>query len=160
MFLQQPRKLRSRGRFAGAIQPDNQNSTRFAEIERRGVAAEQDRQFVIKNLNDLLTGRDATQHGFAKCFFLDPGNEFFCDLKIDISLEQRQPHLAERGVDVHLADRPVAAKILKDLLQLVTQLRKHLVLGFWRAHAPSRAGDRASAIANFSEEIVLAGRQN
>src|SRR5205085_11025032 len=87
--------------------------------------AEQDRQFIIKDLNDLLSGRDAPQHGFAERFFFDPDDEFFGYFKINIGFEQSQPHLTERGIDIDFADRSVTAKILEDLLQFVAQLRKH-----------------------------------
>ena len=107
---------------------------RLAEIKRRGVAAEQDRQFSVENLNDLLARRNASEHRFAKRFFFDSGDEFFGDVKIDIGFEQRETNLAQRGIDVLLVDFSVTAEILKDLLQLVAQLRKHEVEG----RAPSR----------------------
>src|SRR5437588_1695117 len=97
----------------------------FTEIERRGMTAQQDRQFVVENFNDLLTGRDAAQNGFAKRFVSDPRDEFLCNLKIDIGLEKRQSDLPQRGVDVRLADFSVAAEILENLLQLIAELRKH-----------------------------------
>ena len=125
LLLKQQRKLCRRSCFAGAVQSDDQNSARFAELKRRRIAAEQDRQFIVKNLNDLLTGRDAAQHGFAQRFFFDACDEVLRDLKIDVGFEQRQPHLAQRGVDVLLADFSVTAEVLKDLLQFVAQLRKH-----------------------------------
>src|ERR1700736_6578876 len=98
---------------------------RLAEIERRGVTAEQDRQFIVENLNDLLTGGNAAEHAFAKRLLFDLGNEFFRDRKINIGLEQREPDLSQRRVDVLFADFSVAAKILEDLLQLIAKLRKH-----------------------------------
>ena len=52
-------------------------------------------------------------------------DEFLSDLKIDIGFEQGEPNLAQRGVNVFFADFSVTAKILKDLLQFVAQLRKH-----------------------------------
>src|SRR5712692_1482141 len=55
---------------------------------------------IIKNLNDLLTGRDAAQNGFAERFFFDARDEFFRNLKIDIGFEQSEPNLAQRGIDV------------------------------------------------------------
>src|SRR4029077_5745389 len=98
---------------------------RLAEIQRRGIATEQDRQFIVENLNDLLAGRDAAQNGFAKRFLFDLSDKFLGNLKIDISLEQREPDLAQRGLDVLLADLPMAAEIFEDLLQLVAKVREH-----------------------------------
>src|SRR5262245_29745041 len=98
---------------------------RLPEIEGRGIAAEQGRQFVVKNLNDLLTGRDAAQNGFAERFDSDARDEFFRDLEIDIGLEEREPDLPQRGIDVCFADFPVTAEVLKDLLQFIAELRKY-----------------------------------
>src|SRR5437660_5943389 len=109
---------------------------RLAEIKSGScrIAAEQDRQFIVENLNDLLARRNASEHRFAKRFFFDSGNEFFGDVKIDIGFEQRETDLAQRRIDVLLADFSVTAETLKDLLQLVAQLRKHEMEG----RAPSR----------------------
>src|SRR5258708_23774920 len=98
---------------------------RLAEIQRRSVAAEQDRQFVVENLNDLLAGRDAAEHCLTERFLFDAGYEFFGDFKIDIGLEQREPDLAQRGIDILLADFSVTAEILENLLQPTAELRKH-----------------------------------
>ena len=98
---------------------------RLAEIKRRGVAAEQDRQFIVENLNDLLARRNASEHRFAKRFFFDSGDEFFGDVKIDIGFEQRETDLAQRSINIFLADLSVTAEILENLLQPIAQLRKH-----------------------------------
>src|SRR2546423_14109223 len=79
----------------------------------------------MKNLNDLLAGRDAAQDFLAESLLFDPANEILRDLEIDVRFEQRQAHLPERVIDVGLADRPMTAKILEDVLKLVAELRKH-----------------------------------
>ena len=100
---------------------------RLAEIKRRGVAAEQDRQFIVENLNDLLAWRDAAQNGFAERFVFDARDESLRDFKIDIGFEQREADLSQRGVDIRFADFSVATEIFEDLLQLVTELRKQII---------------------------------
>src|SRR5437016_1895667 len=77
LFLQKPSEFRGRSCFAGTVQPDDQNSARFAEVESGScrIAAKQDRQFVVKNFNDLLTGRDAAQNCFAERFFFYSGDK-------------------------------------------------------------------------------------
>src|SRR4029077_20968944 len=135
LSFEQSRQLGGRSRFAGTIQSNNQNSCRLLKIERRRIAAEQDRQFVMENFDDLLTGRNAAQYFFAKCFRFDAPDKFFRDLKIDISFEQCEANLSQRSVDIFFADFSVTAEILEDPLQLVTQLRKHF--SDWRASAPS-----------------------
>ena len=94
LFFEQSRQLGGRSCFARTIQSNNQNSCRLLKIERRRIGAEQDRQFVIKNFDDLLAGRNAAQYFFAKRFRFDPGNEIFRDLKIDIAFHQGEPHLS------------------------------------------------------------------
>src|SRR5438876_12025363 len=79
----------------------------------------------MKNLNDLLTGRDAPQHLLAERFFSDARDEVLGNLKIDIRLEEREPNLPQRIIDVRFADRAVSTQVLEDVLQLVAELRKH-----------------------------------
>ena len=122
LLLQQVRQLRRRGRLAGAVQADHQDARRLVEIQRLGVAAEQRGQLVVEDFDDLLAGRDAAEDFLAERLFLDPRDEILRDLEIDVRLEQRQPHLAHGVVDVRLADRPVAAEVLEDVLQLVGEL--------------------------------------
>src|SRR6476619_2933091 len=79
----------------------------------------------MKDLNDLLAGSDAPQYFFAQRLLLDASHELLGDLEIDIRFKQGEAHLAEGVVDVGLADRSMTAKILKDVLELVAELRKH-----------------------------------
>src|ERR1700736_2558332 len=125
LFFEQSRQLGGRSCFARTIQSNNQNSCRLLKIERRRITAKEDRQFIIENFDDLLTGRNAAQYFFTKCFRFDARDKFLRDLKIDIAFHQSEPHLSQRMVDVGLADLPVTAKVLENFLQLVTQLRKH-----------------------------------
>ena len=76
----------------------------------------------MKNLHDLLAGRDAAQHFLAERLFLDPRDEILRDLVIDIRLKQGEPHLAHRVVDVRLADRTVTAQVLENILKFVAEL--------------------------------------
>ena len=87
------------------------------------------RQLIVKNLNDLLAGRDAPQDFLAQRLVFDPRDEILRDLKIDIGLQQRETHLPQRVVDIGFADRPMTAKVLEDVLKLVAELRKHDDIG-------------------------------
>src|SRR3954469_7056648 len=82
----------------------------------------------MKNLNDLLTRRDAAEHFLAERLLLDPSDELLGNLEIDIRFQQREAHLPERVIDVGFADRAMTAKVLKDVLKLVAELRKHTKL--------------------------------
>jgi hypothetical protein len=79
----------------------------------------------VENFYDLLTGRNAAKHTFAKRVLLYAGNEFSGDLKINIRFEQRHPNLAQRSVDVRLADNAVSTEVFENLLKFVAKLRKH-----------------------------------
>ena len=76
----------------------------------------------MKNLNDLLPGRDASQHFFAQRLLFHARDETLRDLEIDIRFQQREPHLPERIVDVRLRDRTMPAQVLEDVLKLVAEL--------------------------------------
>jgi hypothetical protein len=121
LFFEQPRQLGGGSGFARAIQPNDQDSPGLIQIERRRVAAEQDRQFIVKNFYDLLPGSDAAQNLFAQSFCFDARDEILCDLKIDVGLEQREPHLAQRAVNIGFADLSMAAQIFENILQLIAE---------------------------------------
>ena len=53
-LLQITRELGRGSSLAGAVQPDHENARGLLQIERLGVAAEERRQFVVKNFHDLL----------------------------------------------------------------------------------------------------------
>ena len=57
LLLQPVRELRRGGRLARAIQAHHEDARRLLEIQRRSVAAEQRRQLIVENLDDLLPGR-------------------------------------------------------------------------------------------------------
>ncbi len=47
-------------------------------------------------------------------------------LEMHVGLQQREAHLAHGVVDVGFADRPVAAQVLENVLELVAELGKHV----------------------------------
>src|SRR5215471_3511579 len=121
-------QLCSRRCFARPVEANNQNSRLLFETKRLRIAAEQRGQFVVKNFDDLLTRRNAAKHSFAERFFFYTGNEFSGDLKIDIRFKQRHAYLAQRGIDVRLADDAMPTKIFENLLKFVAKLCKHDVI--------------------------------
>ena len=82
----------------------------------------------MKNLNDLLAGRDAPQHLLAQRLVFDACDEVLRYLEVDICLQQGEPNLPERVVDVGFADRAMPAQVLENVLQLIAELRKHTEL--------------------------------
>src|SRR4029077_1604186 len=104
----------------------------------------------VKYVNDLLAGCDATQHFLAQRLFFDPRDKVFCNLEIDICFEQRETDLAQCIINVRLADRPVTAQILENVLKLIAELGKHGSIQF--------AVARRSGVAHASRVLVLASR--
>src|SRR6266542_3828152 len=94
-------------------------------MKRLGIASEQCSQFVVENLYDLLSGCNTANNWFTQRFFLNTRNEFPGDLKIDIRFEQRQAHLAQRCVDIRLADYAMPSELFENFLKLVAKLWKH-----------------------------------
>src|SRR5438309_9442664 len=94
-------------------------------MKRLGIASEQCSQFVVENFYDLLSGRNTANNYFTQRFFLNTRNEFSGDLKIDIPFEQRQAHLAQRSVDIRLANYAMPSELLENFLKLVAKLWKH-----------------------------------
>ena len=120
----------------------------------------------MKYFNDLLPGCDATQHFFAQCLFFDPRDKVLCNLEIDICFEQRETDLAQCIINVRLADRPVTAQILENVLKLIAELGKH---GSIQSAVARRSGvehaPRVLAMASrhrqlFSRKTVLVRHQN
>src|SRR5262245_4076782 len=121
-------QLRSRSCFARPVEANNQNSRLLFDTKRLRIAAEERGQFVVENFYDLLTRRNAAKHSFPERFFFYAGNEFSGDLKIDIRFKQRHAHLAQRGIDVRLADDAMPTEIFENLLKFVAKLWKHSVI--------------------------------
>src|SRR5436190_4111732 len=116
LLFQKKRQLGRGSRLAGAVETHNQDARRTVEIEWRGVASEQRGQLIMENFHDLLPGRDAAKDRFPERLFPHAANEVLRDLKIDVSLEQSQANLAQRGVDVRFADRAVATQLFENVL--------------------------------------------
>ena len=102
------RELRGGRRLAGAVQADeHQHDGRGpAEVERDALLAEQPDQLAMDELDEVLLGREAPQHLFAEGVLLDGLDELLDDADVDVGLEERQPHVAERLLDVALGDLP------------------------------------------------------
>src|SRR5436190_2479185 len=98
----------------------------------------------MEDFDDLLTWCDAAKDCFPECLFLHTGDEFLGDLKIDISLQECEANLAQRGVDVRFADRAVATQLFENVLELIAELRKHNVssLGDYTRLACGRSHSR------------------
>ena len=116
--LEPVRQLARRGGLAGTLQPGHEhNRGRLrGKLHARRVLAENLDEFVAHNLDDLLARGKRGQYVLADS--LDPNlvNELLDHLEIDVGLEQRQPDLAQRLVNVLLGQPGLAAKALERAL--------------------------------------------
>jgi len=88
---------------------------------RRGTGQVQSRRFaerleqlVVHDLHDLLGRRQALHDLGADCPLAHARNELLDDPEVHIGLEQGQPHLAQRGVDVLLCQPPVGRQLIEN----------------------------------------------
>ena len=127
-LLGQPlRQLAGRRRLAGALQTEQQDDART--LARRleaafGVAEERD-HLVADDLDDLLRRRQAAENILPHRAVANPVDERLDDLEIDVRLEQRQPDLAQRRLDVLGGEPRLATKGLEDVLEACTERVEH-----------------------------------
>ena len=115
-LLEQARELRARRRLAGALEADHHDAGRLPlgrQREGRAVAGRHERdELVVADLDEDLARRDlqrlallalrARPDDLAERLLLHASEEGLDDAELDVRLEQREPDLAERGLDVLL----------------------------------------------------------
>ena len=100
------------------MQPHHQDAIRVAgQIQPRILRTEQVHQFVVDNLDDLLSRLDALDDLLAERLGLDPFDEVAGHLEIHIGLEQREPDLPQRVADVGLGNLAQSAQVAEGVLQ-------------------------------------------
>src|SRR5579875_1357818 len=82
-------------------------------------------QLVPHDLDDLLTRRKRRQHLFAQCFHFYVFNELLDDFKVNISLQQRHPDLAQSFFHIGGRELAFAAQIFEDALELIGETIEH-----------------------------------
>jgi hypothetical protein len=114
--LEVPAELGCQGRLARALEPYQQDDGRRLRGHREAVAAaaEQLDHFVVDDLDDLLAGRDGAKHLLARGLGPDLLDEGPDDLEVDVRLQEGDAHLAERLLDVLLAEPSVAPEAVED----------------------------------------------
>ena len=73
----------------------------------------------MNDFDDLLAGRDAGENFLAERTLFGALDEVLGDLVIDVGLQQRQSHLAQRVGDVLLRQLAVPAQRLEHRLQFL-----------------------------------------
>jgi hypothetical protein len=99
------------GRLARALEAGHEDHGRRTRGEReaRGCAAHQRGQLVVDDLDDLLAGVELLGDLEPEGLLLDGRRELLDDLEVDVGLEQREPDLPHRTVDVVLGERAALA---------------------------------------------------
>ena len=87
------------------------------EAQMVPLAAERRHQLFVDDLHDLLARVEPGQQVAADGPLTDPRDEVLDDLEVDVRLEQREPDLAQRDVEVALGDLGLAAQTTRDALQ-------------------------------------------
>ena len=121
-----PGELGGRGRLARALEADHRDDRGVAgEVERPVAGAEERDELVVDDLHDLLAGGQALEDLGADRPLADPADEVLDDLEVDVGLEEAEPDLAHRGVDVRLADAAATGQVGEGLAQAFAEVVEH-----------------------------------
>ena len=120
-------QLAGRGGLAGALQTGQQNHgrrpRRVGQPER--IAAQDVSQLVVDDLHDLLARSQALREVHPDELLADPRDEIPDDPQVDVRLQQGQPDLPQRLVDVGLAQPAPSAQPAEDRVEAVGQALEH-----------------------------------
>jgi hypothetical protein len=121
LLFEVPRELGGGGRLARALQAGHQDHGRRPRREGQAGAraAHQRRELLVDDLDDLLAGVELLGDLHPGRSLLDGVRELLDDLEVDVGLEQREPDLAHRAVDVVLGQRAALADALEGALELL-----------------------------------------
>ncbi len=120
--------LGRRGGLARALQASHHDHRRLAalQVEGAGLAAQQLDQLLVDDADDLLGRRDALGDFAAEALLAHRLDEVADDLEVDVGLQQRQPDLAQAGLDVLFVERLGAAEGLEDAGEPVRETFEHV----------------------------------
>ena len=120
-------ELGGRRRLAGALEPHQHDDRRGMGRGRETVAAaaEQLDELAVDDLHDLLGRGERRQNVLSHGLVLHAVDEGTDHLEVDVRLEERHAHLAQRLLDVLLRQPAAAAELVEDGLQSRTQGIEH-----------------------------------
>ena len=131
-------ELCRRGGLAGALQTDQGDDGRVSgQVERPVAGAEERHELVVDDLHDLLAGGQALQDLGTDSSFSNAADEVLDDLEVDVGLEEAEPDLAHRGVDVGLADATAPGQVGERLAQPFAEIVEHGSVGLRRGCGPN-----------------------
>ena len=89
------------------------------------LRADQPRQLVVHDLDDLLPGRHGLEHPLAHRLLLNAVQELPRDPEVDIGLQEGSAHLPQAFPDHGFGEEPALAKTPQNPVQLPAQVFKH-----------------------------------
>ena len=121
LLAQHLRELRGGGGLARALQAGHQHHGRRPGRERqpRRRAAHQLGELLVDDLDDLLAGVQLLGDVGSERPLLDRRRELLDDLEVDVRLQQREPDLAHRAVDVVVREGAALPDALERLLKFL-----------------------------------------
>jgi hypothetical protein len=96
-----------------------------AQVEVFELAAHQSGHFLVDDLDDLLTRRQAAHDLLAQRPLLDAGDELLDHLEVDIGLQQGHAHFTQTFGNIFFRKGSVAFETLEDPFQFFAQTVKH-----------------------------------
>jgi len=125
--LQPLRELARERRLAGALEAGQHDDRRrvLRVPDEPGLAAEDVDELLVDDLDDLLGRVQRLADLLARGPLLDRADEGLDDRQRDVRLEQRDPDLAGRRVDVGVGQPALAAQRREDLVQPVGEGVEH-----------------------------------
>ena len=142
LLLEVARELRARRRLSGALEADHHDAGRplVGEHDRRAVRGRHEvDELVVADLGELVAGGDVDglavlalrldAHDLAERFLLHAREERLHDAELDIGLEEAEPHLSERGIDVLLCELRQSGKTVLRLPETFRDRVEHCGVG-------------------------------
>ena len=115
LLAQEIRELRGGRRLSRPLEACEHDDRRrpVGARERRRGAAEHFHDRVVDDLHDLLRSGDRLEDTLAERALAHGRDELAHDLQVHVGLEEGDPHVAERRVEIGLGDTRAAAKPLE-----------------------------------------------
>jgi hypothetical protein len=85
-------------------------------MELRLGAAQKRHEFLVDDLDDLLTRSEAAKYILANGPFLNAADKILDDLEVDVSLKERKAHLAQSFLYIVFLKDASASKLLENRL--------------------------------------------
>ncbi len=122
LSLEQVRELRGGRGLARTLQADEHDHVGSAVLRERHLAlgrAEELRELVEDDLDDVLRRREGIHDLGGQALLLAVGDEALDDAIVDVGLEQRHADLAHRSVDIVLGETALALELGEGVLETV-----------------------------------------